>query len=350
MPEPTPTSAAPPSPPGGAEALPPRPSSASPLLILAVIVAALLAAAAAWFAWDTLRWSWGGGGESGNDVGPINKVEPSADPVATARGAINSVLPSVGCTWLDIGSLETRSDGLRIAMRGVAGDAEAAQSELSQALTRAGVANARLDFGDVAPIRLPGCAALDTYRQMRATATTHVSVPQPRFERMMQPAGMPYGGEQAANAVINFNLAEAGPDFTILGIEPSGQIATLIADRATFETARDRSRDGRPITDEGNGRYRLNIDVDHVGWSGIILISGQGPFERDLVAPQMGSRGPDWQRRFVTAATQRNWRVEMVWFESVDREPGDTAPPPRAVPPPPADAPAPDSAEGDKPQ
>ena len=150
---------------------------------------------------------------------------------------------------------------------------------------------------------------------------------------MLQPPGMPYAGEQAANAVVNFNFASIGRDFTILGIEPSGAIATLIPDRISFDSARDQSRDGRPITDEGNGRYRLNIDVDHVGWSGIILISGQGPFDSSLVAPPIGSRGPSWQQQFVAAATRGNWQVEMIWFESVDRVQGDRAPPvPQSAP------------------
>ena len=69
-----------------------------------------------------------------------------------ARNAINTALPSVSCTWLDIASIEGGSDGVQVAMRGVAGDVGAAQHELDQALTGAGLRNASLDFGDVAPI------------------------------------------------------------------------------------------------------------------------------------------------------------------------------------------------------
>ena len=96
---------------------------------------------------------------------------------------------------------------------------------------------------------------------------------------------------------------------------------------------------GSPIVDEGDGRYKLKIDLDHQGWSGIILISGRGPFGRDLVAPQIGARGPSWQNEFLSAAAAGQWKVEMVWFESVNRETGDTAPPPAApgAPRPPAD-------------
>ena len=145
------------------------------------------------------------------------------------------------------------ASGVSVALRGVAGDAAAAQQELNQALTGAGLANARLDFGDVAPITPAGCAALDTYRQVRASSDYHLSVAQPRFEMMMQPPGMPYAGEQASNAVINFNFANAEGDFAILGIEPSGAISNLLPDRASFDQALtvagqpDRRRGRRPL-------------------------------------------------------------------------------------------------------
>ena len=182
-----------------------------------------------------------------------NDVVPAGDPVATARNAINSVLPSTPCTWLDIAGVEGGSDGVNIALRGVAGDAAAAQQELNQALTRAGLDNARLDFGDVAPITPAGCAALDTYRQVRASSDYHLSVARPRFEMMMQPPGTPYAGEEASNAVINFNFANAEGDFAILGIEPSGTITNILPDRASFEQALhgagqpDRRRGQRPL-------------------------------------------------------------------------------------------------------
>ena len=321
----TPVTPAPPPPATGtaAGAAAPPSSSTKIALVIGIIVAALLAAAAAWYAFGGL------GGEEpkddGNEIVPKNEVVPQRDPVATARNAINTVLPSVPCTWLDITGIERGASGLTVAMRGVAARSGAAQQELGQALERAGVTNARVDFGDVAPILPAGCAALDSYRQVRANNATHVSVPQPRFEMVMQPSGLPYSGQEASNAVINLDLRDAGEDFVLLGIEPSGDITSLIGSRAMFDA--NVGTPNSPIVDEGNGRYRLNIDLNHSGWSGIILITGRGPFEPDLVAPPVGSRGPSWQRQFREAAAAAGWRVEMVWFESVNRVQGDSAPP-----------------------
>jgi len=292
------------------------------LLVIGVLAVLIIIAAGVWY---LFRDVGGVDPGKGNEI-VENDSEPSEDPTETARSTINSVLPSVNCTWLDVAGIESGDDGLNIALRGVAGDATAAQREITQALSGAGLEDARLDFGDVAPITPAGCAALDTYRQVRASSDYRLSVPQSRFEMVMQPPGTPYAGENAANAVINFNFGGAGSDFAILGIEPSGAIATLIGDRNNFEQVLEQSVGGRPIFDEGSGRYRLNIDLDHQGWSGIILVSGQGPFDPAAVAPPFGSRGPAWQQQFLSAAAEKNWRVEMVWFESVNRVSGDSAP------------------------
>ena len=305
-----------------AVAVTPPSSSTKIVLVVGIILAALLAAAAAWYFFGRGGVEDPGGG---NEIVRRNEAVPQGDPVATARNAVNSVLPSVPCTWLEISGIQTGDNAVTVAMRGVAAQSGAAEQELEQALERAGAANARLDFGDVAPILPAGCAALDAYRQVRAETATHVSVPQPRFEMVMQPRGLPYAGQDAANAVINLNLGDAGEDFVLLGIEPSGDITSLIGSRAMFEA--NVGTPNSPIVDEGNGRYRLNIDLNHSGWSGIILITGRGPFEPDLVAPPVGSRGPSWQRQFREAAVAGAWRVEMVWFESVNRVQGDTAPP-----------------------
>ena len=73
------------------------------------------------------------------------------------------------------------------------------------------------------------------------------------------------------------------------------------------------------ITELGNGRYRVNIDVTHFGWSGLLLLTGNGPFDRDIIAPPVGERTPAWRDRFV-AASNGNWQGDMVWFQTVDQQ------------------------------
>jgi eukaryotic-like serine/threonine-protein kinase len=256
------------------------------------------------------------GTNTGSDGPPAADGRP---PEQIARAAVDSILPSVPCTWLDIGGIEAAESGLTVAMRGVAGNGPAAQAEIGEALSRAGLANAHVTFGDVASINQAGCSALDTYRQVRAVDGSHISVTAPRYEMVTQADG-PYRGAAAANALVDLNPGGA-TDFALLGIEPSGEITLLLDSRAAFEEQLRQSQNGRPISDEGDGRYRIHVDLNHRGWSGLLLITGSGPFDAAVVRPLVGHRGPDWQQQFLAAASGSNWRSEMIWFESVNRDP-----------------------------
>jgi serine/threonine-protein kinase len=290
------------------------------LLVGGLLAAVVAVGGGAWYLMkDNGLPGFGGGAGNTQQGNQVVAVPPPGNPVEAARAAINSALPSVTCTWLDVGDVRAAGNGVRVAVRGVAGDERAARGELEQALQRAGIAGGTVDFGDVAPITQAGCAALDTYRQIRATADYHLSVPQLRFEMTRQGANSNYPGREASNAIVDFNFGNLQGDFALMGIEPNGVISYTVPDRADFDQRLAQSRGGRPIEDVGGDRYRLHIDADHEGWSGIILISGQGPFPQEVVAPQVGARGPTWQQQFLSMAAQRGWRLEMVWYESVNR-------------------------------
>lgn len=296
----------------------------SPILIILALLAgaaALLAAGWYWTGGTLGLGAWGTDDQSGNAVTNEAALPADRPPAERARAAIDSVLPQVPCTWLDIGAVAA-GDPLTVTMRGVAGNSGAAQSEIGRALAAAGLANVRVEFRDVAPVAAGGCAALDAFRQFRAQRgageSGRVSATQPRFEMVTQADGQ-YAGRAAANAVVDLDIADQSLDFTLLGIEPSGAISQLLADRGQFQQALAESVGGRPVSDQGNGRYRLHIDLDHQGWSGVLLISGRGPFPPAMVAPGIGARGPDWRDRFVESAGNLGWQTDMVWFESVNR-------------------------------
>ncbi|KQM27596.1 MULTISPECIES: serine/threonine-protein kinase [unclassified Sphingomonas] len=255
----------------------------------------------------------GGGQRATGDV----PVAAPGDPVQTARSAIDTALPSVGCTWLSITDITAAGGGVDVALTGVAGDPAQAQREIGETLRDRGIATRRMDFADVAVITPAGCAALDAFRQIRANGGHRLSVPQRRFEMRPQPATSAYAGRQAANAIVGIDIGDPSLDFALLGIEPSGRIEMLIADRAAFAATLRASRDEVPIKDLGNDRYRLQIDLDHAGWSGLLLVTGKGPFEPAMLAPPLGSRGSDWRDKVATLAGERGWRTEMIWFESV---------------------------------
>lgn len=254
-----------------------------------------------------------GRGNDGSGTGTTVPVV-AADPVEVTRGTINSTLPSVQCTWLDIARVEKAGDRIAVSMTGVAGNPTAAMNEISRALTGRKVENADINFDAVSPITPSGCAALDAYRQIRSPDGRRLSAEQTKFELRMQGPEEAYAGELAANGIINLNPGTA--DFTMLGIEPSGVITGLFPNRADFEQKMAAS--GGKIAKIGDNRFRLELDSDHVGWSGILLVTGKGPFDGKLVGPPLGARGPDWLDKFVSAAAQGGWQTDMVWYKQVD--------------------------------
>ncbi len=243
------------------------------------------------------------------------------DDLQHARSTVDAALPSVGCTWLSITDIKAQGGGIDVALTGVAGDPAQAQREISDALRGQNIAARTISFADVALITPAGCAALDAFRQIRATGRNPLSVAQRRFALTPQPATSAYAGKSAANAIIGIDIGDPSLDFALLGIAPSGQIEMLIPDRKAFETMLRQSRDDVPVKDFGNDRYRLQIDLDHLGWSGLLMVTGKGPFDPGVLAPPLGSRGSEWRNRVATLAGERGWRTDMVWFESVGPRP-----------------------------
>jgi hypothetical protein len=270
-----------------------------------------------------LGWLAFGGGSHPASRDVVKRSGGAAgDSVELARGAINAALPSVGCTWLGIRTIRQTPKGVDVALTGVAGDPSVAQSEISRALAAQHLAGATLDFSAVSPITQPGCAALDAYRQIRAPDdATRLSVPQTSFELKRLPPSSAYAGQLMAEAVVNLALADPKRDFTLIGLEPSGIMTTIIANRADLAKQIAASNNGVPISQLGNDHYRMSLDLDHIGWSGLLLISGSGPFDPAVVKPGLGARGADWREKLVSTAAAKGWQADMVWFKSVDEVP-----------------------------
>ena len=289
-----------------------EPASKTPLLIGGA-VAAVAIVGAAWFALSHNGSRPPAGKGAGAGITAV-----ANDPVSIARATIDSTLPQVACTWLNVASVERKGRQVAVALTGVAGNPSAAQSEIGHALASQKIGNASIDFENVSPITQSGCAALDAYRQVRSTDAQRLSVPQNRFEMRMQAPGSSYAGKIAANAVINIGIGDPASDFTLIGLEPSGKIDPVITSRAAFQQTLKASKDGKPIHDLGGDKYQLQLDLDHIGWSGILLLTGKGPFAKAVVAPDLGARGPDWRDTFVATAANNGWHADMVWFRSVD--------------------------------
>jgi len=260
-------------------------------------------------------------GDSEPDAGEASTpTVPSTvlDPAEAVRSALDSALPSVNCTWLSIIDVRAGSGAPTVSFTGVAGNPAQAQGQLGRALEAAGIQGASLDFEEVAPITSAGCAALDGFRTVRQPNPGGISVPQREFEMRIQGEKEAYEGQLAANPVVTLRTGRA-EDFTVVGIEPSGLLDQEIPSRA-FLDQYIVDNDGGPVERTADG-YRLRVDSDHRGWTGLLLITGRPPFDAEIVAPPLGARGPDWLSKFATLAAEREWKTEMVWYKQVDEAP-----------------------------
>ena len=242
--------------------------------------------------------------------------QPEGLPVVDqARRVVNTALPSVSCTWLSIVDVAQQKGDLTIRFTGVAGNPAAAQADIARSLGASGVKSANLDFEEVAPITQGGCSALDTYRQIRDPFGEHLTVAQRQFEMRMQPQGSVYAGKMAANAILKLDTDIGDKDFALVGLDNSGLFTVLVNSKAEFERIYREKLALIELT--GPEKYRMTIDLDHEGWSGMLLVTGKGPFPDKLIAPPVGGRGTSWQSEFMTAAGRNDWHTEMVWFRSV---------------------------------
>lgn len=242
----------------------------------------------------------------------------AADPVETARSAIESVVPSIGCSWLDVVSITGGSDQLNVVLGGVARDPSDAQAEVDTALRSAGLPNTNLDAASVAPIEPGGCAAIDAYRQIQNTGAPRLSTKQRIWNMHLLKSG-DYKGQQGAQPIIRLTIADPKSDMTLFGIEPSGVISELLNSRQHLNQA---VAAGNP-TKVGDDAYELKMDLNHQGWSGLILITGKGPFPPNVVRPGLGARDMAWREHFANVAAQQGWRADMLWFKVDSQRGGD---------------------------
>jgi eukaryotic-like serine/threonine-protein kinase len=214
-------------------------------------------------------------------AGPVTP----ADPVEAAKTTLNEQLPSVACTWLEVGQVGAAEKGVLVELRGVAGNPAASQSQIAQLLA-----------ANQIPVSAIG---------------GRITVPQREFEMAKLDSGS-LAGTIGAKALVNFNLTDPKTEVALFGLDPSGKISQITKNRSELVGVSE---------DLGNNQYRLPLDVNHEGWSGLLLLSGTGSFDGNLLDGPAGSHGGDWSQRFLAKAQTSGWKSEMVWFKTVDAQP-----------------------------
>ncbi|PEQ14589.1 hypothetical protein B2G71_03200 [Novosphingobium sp. PC22D] len=268
----------------------------------------------------TAAWWYASNGSEGPEVASAERAPASSPGAGTkslvqrAGTAVEAALPATRCTWLSVEDLRERSGAVSVAFTGISGKPADAQDGIARRLAQAGIERANLNFEDVAPISQAGCTALDTFRQVRDRGSRRLTVPQRQFEMRIQPEGSNFAGKLAANAVVNLSADLGDRDFALLSMGPTGELIMLARDKAQFREIFEQKL--ALIEQVGPDRYRMGIDLDREGWSGLLLITGDGPFPEAVVAPPLGQRGAKWQAEFAARAARNDWQTQTVWFKA----------------------------------
>ena len=283
-------------------------------------------------------WPYGGGAAAlllglttmvwlvGGDDNPVKPESATAtaeqpplpaDPLKTAQIAIAAGISQLPCSWLEATDVSTSGRNVAAAFSGVSGQPGEAQGQITHLLEVQGLSAASLDFGQVAQIGEGFCGFLDTLMPLRASGVPRLHVAQTTFEVDILKAG---GGTNPENvgkigtfAVINTTLPTSSQEAALLGITADGEIFAIAPDRATME------KNFAPALP--NGDYRLEIETTHVGWSGIVLLTGQGPFDPAILQSPPGKLSPEWSQRFLSVARAKGWKAEIAWYQTVDALP-----------------------------
>ncbi len=254
---------------------------------------------------------FGGKKDTKSETGTVATAE---NPVESARQAINAVLPSAECAWLDIADLGGDASGINVSVKGVALNTVAVQKVISDAMTARGLKLNQLTTDDVAPLaQQNACPLLNEYASIKSKDTTSLSSPQVKWE-MAVPADAP-GSPPIAKPIVYFTADAATPDLAIYGLQTSGEGINLIPNKSQLPA---QGTTGGSIINLGNGRYEMDLAQNETGWAGILVVRGKGPFDDHIILPPATGRGANWQAAFHDKAAANGWHTEMIWINTVD--------------------------------
>lgn len=233
-----------------------------------------------------------------------------SDPVAAARQVVGAQLQALPCSWLDITDAQAKDGAVALTLRGVSGESAQSLDRIEGALAKAGLKAGAIDFSDVSPVSANMCRPIEAFLKVRAQGSTRLEVAQRKFEMNVLPADAGAdAGRLGAQATFTVNLAGLGDEMTLVGLDEAGEMQQMATSKAEIE------QNAQAL---GNGSYRFTLNTTHSGWSGILVLTGKGPFDPALFTSSSGTRGGDWADRFLTLARTRGWRSEMVWYRTVD--------------------------------
>jgi hypothetical protein len=215
----------------------------------------------------------------------------------------------VKCSWVNVKSDSNAPNVL--VLEGAALGAAGAKAEIEKSVG----SGVTVDADKLGPLKQDACTLVDEVRAIHSERSL-LSGAQAEYElRVDGSIGFP--GKLGIRTEQTLDIGAPEKDFAVYGIDPDGT-ATFLMDRSKVPDMVAAKR----VTVLDNDRYRLGIDANSVGRSGILVITGNPLIDNSWAKSPSFSRDEGWKQRFEAAAKAGGWASDMIWFNVEDSTPG----------------------------
>ncbi|MDB5684630.1 MAG: hypothetical protein JWM75_2328 [Sphingomonas bacterium] len=224
-----------------------------------------------------------------------------ANPDAERAARIDAELAAVPCAWLQVDPVDNGTNG-KLVLTGVADQPERAGETIRGLLRRDGTP-AEVTIDRVARIGSDGCPAIDVTRRLRRDDGGRM--------RIMSDGVQVNPGMGLAEARVLLTFRPGDMNMALFGIEPSGAVTTVLPDMNSLATLKD---EDVGYVQPQKGQHEFSLRSDHTGWTGLILIAGEGDFAGTLTQGEVRT-ATQFAQLLEQGTAASKWSSEMVWYK-----------------------------------
>ena len=214
---------------------------------------------------------------------------------------IDAELAAIPCAWLQVDPIDNGSAG-KLALTGVA-DAPDRAGETIRGLVRNDPQPPEVTIDRVAQIGSAGCSAIDVTRRLRRDDGGRM--------RILSDGVVVNPGMGLAEARVSLTFRGSDRSMALFGIEPSGAVTNVLPDFASLKLLKN---EDVGYVEPKPREYEFSLRSDHTGWTGLILVVGDGDFAGALKQGEVHTAA-DFARILESGTAKGSWASEMVWYK-----------------------------------
>jgi class 3 adenylate cyclase len=223
-------------------------------------------------------------------------VAQSSDPALTF---VTSSVDQMPCSWLRVAE-RSNVDGKNVfKITGASLTPPAAVSEnILRAAVKQGLSIDKIEASELTGLSPRQCAWVETLKPLRYRGIPRISVDVSRGQ-----------GRQSQYSLNTFlvDFRDLKKVVQIYVDDGGGEIVPLISSEEV-----QRMGSNRAVVKLPDGRYKITVENDTAGMSGIIFAESDRPIPKALISKAISS--PADVKDFNAAAEAGHWRFELLWF------------------------------------